>query len=270
MPIYYPPAGSGGGGGGGGTGDMLSTNNLSDVADVSESRTNLGLGTASVKNSGDFLQVANNLADLGSASTARTSLGLGTAATQAASAFLQTSNNLSDVTASTARTNLGLGTAAQQNTGAFLQVSNNLSDVTAATARTNLGLGTLAVCGHSGGPGITTAITSDKLVVSAIDHFVSGDGKPYNLAISSMWTTTVSSGNYGLDVTGGTAGQKFHLKLFQDGTGGRTVSWWTGIKWPNDTAPVLSTGIWKADWFTFIQTSSSGWDGFYSGYNYSL
>lgn len=90
------------------------------------------------------LVAANNLSDLANASTARTNLGLGSAAVLASSAVAQTANNLSDLnSASTARTNLGLGTAATQSTGTFLQVANNLSDLgTLATALTNLGFST--------------------------------------------------------------------------------------------------------------------------------
>lgn len=54
-----------------GGGDLLSTNNLADVADATTSLTNLG-----------GLKASNNLSDVVSASTSRTNLGLGTAATQ--------------------------------------------------------------------------------------------------------------------------------------------------------------------------------------------
>lgn len=66
-----------GGGGGSDPTALKIANNLSDVANVSTSRNNLGLGTAAVQNVAFFLQAANNLSDLGSVATARTNLGLG-------------------------------------------------------------------------------------------------------------------------------------------------------------------------------------------------
>ncbi len=123
-------------------------NNLSDLNNVGTARTNLGLGTASTKDTGvangnvivadatglpvidgsqltgitatdsTKLAIANNLSDLNNVGTARTNLGLGTASTSASSDFLAVSNNLSDLNnVGTARTNLGLGTASTKDTG---------------------------------------------------------------------------------------------------------------------------------------------------------
>jgi hypothetical protein len=61
---------------------LLKANNLSDVNNVATARSNLGLGTAALNNTGDFLQTANNLSDV-VAATARTNLGLTSAATTA-------------------------------------------------------------------------------------------------------------------------------------------------------------------------------------------
>ena len=127
-------------------GALLASNNLSDLADASSARTNLGLGSAAESAASDFLAVASNLSDLDDASAARTNLGLGSAAESAASDFLAVSSNLSDLAdASTARTNLGLGSAAESAASDFLAVASNLSDLAdASSARTNLGLGSAA------------------------------------------------------------------------------------------------------------------------------
>jgi len=61
---------------GAGAGDLLAANNLSDLANITTARTNLGLGSIATAASSAYLAVANNFSDVNSASTCRTNLGL--------------------------------------------------------------------------------------------------------------------------------------------------------------------------------------------------
>ena len=153
-------------------------NNLSDLNNAGTARTNLGLGTAAVKNhgtsNGDLvlldatglpavdgsqltgvtstdvtkLAIASNLSDLNSASTARTNLGLGTAATQTVGTG---ANNVVQLTGASKLPAVdgSLLTNVVSTDSTKLAIANNLSDLNnATTARTNLGLGTAAVKDH--------------------------------------------------------------------------------------------------------------------------
>lgn len=74
---------------------------------------------------------------------------------------------------------------------------------------------------------------------------------------SVTFTTLTSAGQAITIPTGNVAG----LALTQDGTGSRTVTWPSGIRWEGGTPPTLSTAAGATDVFTFVLLSGGGWLG---------
>lgn len=88
----------------------------------------------------------------------------------------------------------------------------------------------------------------------------------FNLATSNIHTVTLG-GNRTLALSNAAVGQCFIVRLVQDGTGSRTVTWFTTIKWAGGVAPTLTTTASKADTFGFLCTSSGNYDGYVIGQN---
>ena len=74
-------------------------------------------------------------------------------------------------------------------------------------------------------------------------------------------------GNRTLAVTGDSPNDSFIIELIQDGTGNRTVTWWSNIDWADGLAPVLSTTANRADVFGFVKLASGRYRGFILGQN---
>lgn len=83
---------------------------------------------------------------------------------------------------------------------------------------------------------------------------------------TSLHTVTLGN-NRKLALSNETVGQTFVIRLVQDGTGSRTVTWFTTIKWAGGSAPTLTTTASKTDVFGFICTSAGNYDGFVIGQN---
>lgn len=88
----------------------------------------------------------------------------------------------------------------------------------------------------------------------------------FDMDVSNLHTVTLG-GNRTLAVSNVAVGQRFIIRLVQDGTGSRTVTWFTSIKWPSAIAPTLTTTGGKTDVFGFICTSAGNYDGFVIGFN---
>lgn len=70
-----------------------------------------------------------------------------------------------------------------------------------------------------------------------------------------------------LAISNGIVGQVFIIDLIQDGTGSRTVTWFSTIKWAGGTVPILTTTANKIDSFGFIVTSAGNYQGYVIGQN---
>lgn len=80
--------------------------------------------------------------------------------------------------------------------------------------------------------------------------------------------TVVLGGNRTLAVSNVATGQVFIIRLVQPAaSAGKTVTWWSTIKWPSGAAPTLSTGVNDVDVFGFICTGSNTYDGFFVGFD---
>ena len=88
----------------------------------------------------------------------------------------------------------------------------------------------------------------------------------FNLAVANKHTVTLG-GNRTLALSNPQTGQTFLIRLLQDGTGSRTVTWFSGISWAGGTAPTLTTTANKADIFGFLCTGSGAYSGFVIGQN---
>ncbi len=88
-----------------------------------------------------------------------------------------------------------------------------------------------------------------------------------NVSQSNIHSITMPAGNITIAISNETAGQCFLVEITQDGTGSRTVTWFTTIKWAGGSAPTLTTTASKRDTFGFRVTGEDTYDGFIVGQN---
>ena len=100
---------------------------------------------------------------------------------------------------------------------------------------------------------------STSAPLTGITTATDGATVTFDLRVSPRQKVTLA-GNRTLALTSGSyyVGQTFDIKLTQDATGSRTVTWWSAIKWTGGTIPTLTTTAGKSDWFRFICTDASG------------
>jgi hypothetical protein len=88
-----------------------------------------------------------------------------------------------------------------------------------------------------------------------------------NLTNGTVQVITLT-GNCTVTMPTATAGKSFTL-LLKTGTGGFTITWPATTKWPNNTAPTLTSTATKLDKFVFT-SDGTNWYGSNAGQNYTL
>ena len=84
---------------------------------------------------------------------------------------------------------------------------------------------------------------------------------------SNIHSITMPAGNITIAISNETVGQCFLVEITQDGTGSRTVTWFTTIKWAGGSAPTLTTGANKRDCFGVRVTGVDTYDAYIVGQN---
>ena len=83
-----------------------------------------------------------------------------------------------------------------------------------------------------------------------------------DLSLSNSHSIQMPSGNITIALSNDTNNQKFIVKIKQDATGSRTVTWFSTITWAGGSAPTLTTGANKTDIIGFWRTGTGTYQGF--------
>lgn len=84
---------------------------------------------------------------------------------------------------------------------------------------------------------------------------------------TSVFRFTLTGDTTLLEPTNMKNGQGIEIHIKQDGTGGRSLTWWNNIKWPDGVEPVLTTTANKTDVFLIRKVASNEYLGFVMGQN---
>lgn len=113
--------------------------------------------------------------------------------------------------------------------------------------------------------------TGKGLLIPTPSHLLATatDGTTVTFDLAEAYTHTVTlGGDRTLALSNVVTGQRFVIRLKQDGTGSREVTWWSGISWfEGGSVPELTAAADRVDVFGFICTASSEYDGFIIGLN---
>ncbi len=129
----------------------------------------------------------------------------------------------------------------------------------------------LTITGSTIGLSGTTTITGDLILTENFTQkfqtlsFVGAGTTSFDASLGTIAGVTLTDDTT-ISFSNINAGGEYTLFLYQDGTGGRLVTW-SGVLWSGGTAPTLSTGVGALDVINFIYDGTSlvgAWKGNFS------
>lgn len=99
---------------------------------------------------------------------------------------------------------------------------------------------------------------------------VNSDGATITFDVEKRSNQVTLGGNRILAVKNYQAGDEFIIKLIQDGTGSRTVTWWSGIDWDGGMVSLLTPVASRADVFGFKVKTDGRFEGYILGQGMTL
>lgn len=98
-------------------------------------------------------------------------------------------------------------------------------------------------------------------IYTNLDTLTDGATITVDFSLGNKFTVTLG-GNRTIAFSNDVAGQVIAIRLKQDGTGSRTITWPAGISWAGGSAPTLTATANKADWIMIVPTTAgSAYDG---------
>lgn len=112
----------------------------------------------------------------------------------------------------------------------------------------------------SGGT-FTKPILAGRILTSAAYAPGAGTTVTLNCAAADRHIITMPAGNVTIALSNVSTNQPVLIEIIQDATGGRTVTWFSGIGWDGGVAPLLTATGGKKDSFGILCTGSGAYDG---------
>jgi|TARA_B110000444_G_scaffold249966_1_gene275746 hypothetical protein len=166
--------------------------------------------------------------------------------------------------------NLDLTGSGIVNAGAVAATSISLGGVGVTSTAAELNYLDIAALGTSAASKAVTADANGVVRFSAgiaekVVTLTSGTTVALDINDGTIYTITLGHNIGTFNWSNPGAGSGFILKITQDGTGGRSITWPTGVKWAGDVAPTLSAAANAVDVFTFFHVTGTVFYGFTAG-----